>query len=172
MGDCGSTLAGIADGNMTVTKSKKKENGTVVQGRPVTESTNKNTTQKRVTEAPNVDPASRSALEELQRFLEANEPTNDRILDQPFASVALTKEDAHQAEELLWKYHAQRIRQERADDIKDQQVTLIRSNGKPITMKYWSQLYSPTGTQPKQQQKTIPLFIGFARRWRMSSRGQ
>lgn len=103
--------------------------------------------------------SSQSALRDLQLFLEANATTSLKFIrEQPFASVSLTSKHAQRAQDLLWTRHAQFIREQRASEVERQQVTITRSNGKPITMKYWSKLYCPTNG--KKTSQPIPLFIG------------
>lgn len=147
MGDCISTLAG------NPSKDKTED----VQGSPLT--TRIPQQAQSPTAAPSrEDPASKSAVEDLQRFLQGNVPP-DQLPEQAFATVALTAQDARRAQDLLWQNHAHRIRQERAAEVSKNEVTVLASNGKPITMKYFSKLYRPAG-QNDSSSTAIPLFIG------------
>ena len=84
--------------------------------------------------------ASQQAIEDLKLFLSLSDNSTPTmtIHEQPFALVPLTTTDAEKAAVLLWQHHAQTIRTQRASEIAKQQVTILRANGKPISMKYWS----------------------------------
>lgn len=150
MGDCISTPGALSG-------SPSKENKEDVQGSPV--STNIPPQVPSPTAAPSKEnPASKSAVDNLQRFLKGNAPPS-KLQEQAFATVALTARDARRAQDLLWNYHTQRIRLERAAEVSKQEVAVLASNGKPITMKYFSKLYHPAG-QKSSSAAAIPLFIG------------
>ncbi len=67
--------------------------------------------------------ASLHALAQLKKYLDASPDGRPALADQEFASVALTREHARQAESLLWNDHVQRIRQTRAEEMKARLLT-------------------------------------------------
>ncbi len=75
-----------------------------------------------VARAPVDSSSSHAALKALERFLQDPTSTLAAIADQPFASQALTRQDAEQARDRLWKYVAERWRAERAEEMKLRQL--------------------------------------------------
>jgi poly(3-hydroxybutyrate) depolymerase len=67
--------------------------------------------------APDADKSS-AAVEALRKHLADGAP----VADEPFAAVPLTKADAAIARELLWKAHAERVRKDRAAELKDRKL--------------------------------------------------
>lgn len=66
---------------------------------------------------------SRQVVERLERYLSQDPGTRPAISEQPFASVALTREAADRAATLLWNDHVNSIRKSRAAEMKDRRLT-------------------------------------------------
>jgi len=67
--------------------------------------------------------ASLHAVAQLKKYLEAAPGERPALAEQEFATVALTREHAQEAQRLLWNDHVQRIQQDRADEMKARQLT-------------------------------------------------
>ena len=80
----------------------------------------------RDTEAPvqcNVE-ASLDAVNQLKTYLETPTQKRPPIAEQPFAAVALTHRDAEKAKRLLWNDHIRHIKQTRAEEMNNRQLTM------------------------------------------------
>ena len=62
---------------------------------------------------------SASALKELKAALDAKPTALADLADKPFAKIPLTKEDAAAARKLLWESHAEFIKKDRAEEVKN-----------------------------------------------------
>ena len=86
--------------------------------------------------------ASKAALRSLEAELAKGELWGAPLAAQGFARVALTKEDAAKARELLWQHHAARIASERKDEIGKGELTLGKHK-MPLFLKTF-------GAEPKE----------------------
>jgi predicted peptidase len=84
---------------------------------------------------------SASAIKELRAALETGPKTLAELADKSFAKIALTKEDAATARELLWNAHAALIKKDRAEELKDK---IIKEE--KLEMPFF---YKKFGTKPK-----------------------
>ncbi len=84
---------------------------------------------------------SAAAVQDLRTALEANPKSLAEIADKSFASTPLTKADAVQARELLWKAHSAEIRKDRAAELKER----VLKDGK-LEMPFF---YKTFGKKPK-----------------------
>jgi hypothetical protein len=84
--------------------------------------------------------ASGETLAALKAALQADPPHWQALTEGAFAEVALTKADAAAAKEALWQAHVARIRQERADEVKNR----VLKEGE-LTMPF---AYTVTGDKP------------------------
>jgi len=74
-------------------------------------------------DAPRQDvEASLHALAQLKKYLQQDRAERGPIGEQLFASVALTEDDAAEAQRLLWADHAEHIRATRADEMRDREL--------------------------------------------------
>ena len=85
--------------------------------------------------------ASLHAVDQLKKYLQVDPAGRPPLGDQEFASVALTREDADSAGDLLWSDHAAGVRKTRAAEMKARVLT----DGK-VKMPFF---YSVTGKAPK-----------------------
>jgi len=67
--------------------------------------------------------ASSLAVAQLKKHLKLAATARPSIAGQEFATVALTRDDAAEAERLLWADHVQRIKQTRFDEMKARRIT-------------------------------------------------
>jgi predicted peptidase len=91
--------------------------------------------------SPNKD-ASRTALSSLEAELAKGELWGLSLAAQDFARVALTKEDAAKARELLWLHHVARIAKERKEEI-DKGLLKLDKHEMPFFLKTF-------GAEPKE----------------------
>jgi hypothetical protein len=66
--------------------------------------------------------ASQQAVEGLKKYLSEGAASRPALEAQAFANVSLTKADAQAARQLLWDDHVSRIRQSRAEEMKDKRL--------------------------------------------------
>lgn len=62
---------------------------------------------------------SAAALADLKKELAVGTPVSDELSSKDFAAVALTKDDAETARQLLWKFYAEQVAQDRGGKIRD-----------------------------------------------------
>lgn len=85
--------------------------------------------------------ASLHAVDQLKAYLQTERPDRAPLSEQIFANVALTRDDAQHARQLLWADHVRAIKQTRAEEMKARQL----KDGE-LTMPFY---YSVTGDKPK-----------------------
>ena len=85
--------------------------------------------------------ASLHAVDQLKTYLQTERPDRGPLSEQVFANVALTRDDAQRARQLLWADHVRAIKQTRAEEMKARQL----KDGE-LTMPFY---YSVTGDKPK-----------------------
>jgi hypothetical protein len=66
--------------------------------------------------------ASRSAVEALEKHLRLDASKRTALSEQGFAGVPLTRDDAETAQRLLWEEHMRRIRESRAEEMKERKL--------------------------------------------------
>ena len=93
------------------------------------------------TPAP-VEAESHAAVQSLEAELAKGELWGDKLAERDFAQVALTKDDAAKARELLWKRHSEQITKERAEEI-TKGVLVYDKHEMPFTIKEF-------GEKPKE----------------------
>lgn len=88
--------------------------------------------------APSSD-ASAQALADLDAYLAMPRGSRVEIADQPFANVALTRQDAEVARQKLWDDFAQGVRETRADEVgaTESQDKTIRVEGNDKQLRYY-----------------------------------
>lgn len=88
------------------------------------------------------DNSKSESIGKLRNHLSTPRNQRESIAGQDFAAVALRREDAELAKRLLWKDHADRIRQERAEEMKKRRINLG-----DLTMPFTYQIFGekPTG---------------------------
>jgi hypothetical protein len=64
------------------------------------------------------------AVAQLKKYLEPEPGERPPLSEQDFATVALTRDDARQAEQLLWDNHVRTIKQTRSDEMKARRLSL------------------------------------------------
>ncbi|MDC0935955.1 transglutaminase domain-containing protein [Pirellulales bacterium] len=68
--------------------------------------------------------ASMHALAQLETYLKSAPADRPALTEQGFATVALTREHAQQAEQLLWTDHVEQIQETRAEEMKARRLTV------------------------------------------------
>ena len=85
--------------------------------------------------------ASLHAVAQLTKYLEVASDERPELVEQDFAAVALTRDAASTAQQLLWNDHVRRIKETRADEMAARRLTM----GK-MQMPFY---YSVSGDKPK-----------------------
>ena len=85
--------------------------------------------------------ASLHAVDQLKRYLGTSADARKPIAEQGFATVALTREDAQKAEQLLWADHVKTIKQSRAGEM---EARLLKSGD--LEMPFY---YTVSGEKPE-----------------------
>jgi predicted esterase len=85
--------------------------------------------------------ASLHAVDQLKTYLQILRSDRTPLGEEIFADVALTRQDAQQAQELLWADHVRYIRETRSKEMKSRQLTVGE-----LTMPFY---YSVTGDTPE-----------------------